>query len=327
MKPVFHAMVAMMILLTGCAGHHVSQGVQVNNPHIEKARRLNRSGVVMLGQQHPVRASSFFGEAIKAATLADNAHWVALSWYNLGRARATENDKNTENDKDGARHAYQKAMAVAEAAGDAVNVMRARLALALLDDDVQDMDGLMAVDKTFPVDVQLAAGQLAAEYDLTIVSEQAFERVLVLSGKDRAGLLYAARAHLGLAGLAMATDAVVAARQTKSALVLLHKIGAPRLMKQALQLAAKLEPDAQKKQSLMQRVDDISYAMEPLAKVASGDFRPRAGVISSWNSSWIPSWNFGKWNHHSSHSNSKSHSKRDCNSSTQTFASGSMEKN
>jgi len=58
---------------------------------------------------------------------------------------------------------------------------------------------------------------------------------------------------------------------------------------------------------------------EALAKVVSGDFRPYSGVISSWNSSW----NFGKWNHHSPHSNSKSYSKWDCNSSPQTFASGS----
>jgi len=61
----------------------------------------------------------------------------------------------------------------------------------------------------------------------------------------------------------------------------------------------------------------LTYPNEPLAKVVSGDFRPHSGAILSWN--------FGKWNHHSPHSNSKSHSKWDCNSSTQTFASGSKE--
>jgi len=62
------------------------------------------------------------------------------------------------------------------------------------------------------------------------------------------------------------------------------------------------------------RIASNSIDIEPLAKVVSGDFRPHCGAILSWN--------FGKWNHHSPHSNSKSHSKWD--SSTQTFVSGSI---
>jgi len=38
--------------------------------------------------------------------------------------------------------------------------------------------------------------------------------------------------------------------------------------------------------------------MEPLVKVMSGDLLPHSGAILSCN--------FGKWNHHSPHSNSKS---------------------
>ncbi len=58
-------------------------------------------------------------------------------------------------------------------------------------------------------------------------------------------------------------------------------------------------------------------AKEPLAKVVSSDLRPRSGMFSIWN--------FGEWNHHAPHSRPKTHSKWDCNSSTQTFASGSKE--
>ncbi|MDX8390403.1 MAG: hypothetical protein R8M38_07920 [Mariprofundaceae bacterium] len=47
----------------------------------------------------------------------------------------------------------------------------------------------------------------------------------------------------------------------------------------------------------------------------SGDWLPLSGAFLSWN--------FGTWNHHGSHSSLKMHSKWDCHSSTQRFASGS----
>ncbi|MDX8389978.1 MAG: hypothetical protein R8M38_05750 [Mariprofundaceae bacterium] len=50
----------------------------------------------------------------------------------------------------------------------------------------------------------------------------------------------------------------------------------------------------------------------------SGDWLPHSGVFLGWN--------FGTWNHHGSHSSLKMHSKWDCHSSTQRFASGSMVK-
>jgi len=254
---VFRVLIVALLLMTGCAGHHVQQDVRIRNPYIEKAMRLNNTGVMMLAKQHPVRADRMFGEAVKAAALADNAHWMALSWYNFGRAQATLNDK------DGARQAYIKAAQLAANVGDTVNSMRARLALALLGGGMPDVQVLVVIDKAFPIDVQLAAGQLAAKYRLRNNSRQAFERVLLLAGQDRAGLLYAARAQLGLAGLDIAADdAVAAAKQTKNALALLHQAGAPELLKQALQLAASLEPDVQKKQQLIQRVDNISHAMQ-----------------------------------------------------------------
>ncbi|MDX8390904.1 MAG: hypothetical protein R8M38_10500 [Mariprofundaceae bacterium] len=47
----------------------------------------------------------------------------------------------------------------------------------------------------------------------------------------------------------------------------------------------------------------------------SGDWLPHSGAFLGWN--------FGTWNHHGSHSSLKMHSKWDCHSSTQIFASGS----
>ncbi len=54
---------------------------------------------------------------------------------------------------------------------------------------------------------------------------------------------------------------------------------------------------------------------EPLAKLVSGDRLPYFGPF--------PRWNFGPWNHHAPHSIPKMDSKRDCRSSTQSFARGS----
>ncbi|MDX8390022.1 MAG: hypothetical protein R8M38_05970 [Mariprofundaceae bacterium] len=48
----------------------------------------------------------------------------------------------------------------------------------------------------------------------------------------------------------------------------------------------------------------------------SGDWLPHSGAFLGWN--------FGIWNHHGSHSSLKMHSKWDCHSSTQRFASGSL---
>ncbi len=57
-------------------------------------------------------------------------------------------------------------------------------------------------------------------------------------------------------------------------------------------------------------------SIEPLAKLVSGDWLPHFGPF--------PSWNFAPWNNHAAHSSPKMDSKRDCHSSTQSFARGSL---
>jgi len=63
----------------------------------------------------------------------------------------------------------------------------------------------------------------------------------------------------------------------------------------------------------------VRRPMEPLAKLISGDQRPRFGPF--------PNWNFGSWHHHAPHFIPKMVSKRDCCSSTQSSASNSKEMN
>jgi len=250
-----------LLLATGCAGHQTPQKAEVRNPYVEKAELLNKNGVFALQQQHPARASKLFSSALQAATLADDAHWMALSGYNLGRAQAAAGDKAA------AQRAYQTAIKQAEASGDSVNLMRVRLALALLDGKFGDGVALQAVADTFPIDIHLAAGQLAALQDRQDVARHAYARVLALAGADRAGLLYAARAHLGLAGLARKSgDIFLAQNEVTTALGLLHRAGAPLLTAKALRFAAGLEKDSLRRRELLQRARDISRALNEARK-------------------------------------------------------------
>jgi len=247
----------LMLLAAGCAGHQTPQKVEVRNPYIEKATLLNKNGVAALQQRHPARASRLFNAALQAATLADDAHWMALSGYNLGRALAAAGDKAA------AQLAYQMAIKQAEASGDSVNLMRVRLALALLGGEIADSLPVQSVADDFPIDIQLAAGQLAGLRNQQDMARHAYARVLALAGEDRAGLLYAARAHLGLAGLArQAGDMQIAQAQVTTALALLHRAGAPLLTAKALRFAAKLEKDPSRRRVLLQRAEDISRALD-----------------------------------------------------------------
>jgi len=62
--------------------------------------------------------------------------------------------------------------------------------------------------------------------------------------------------------------------------------------------------------------DEWQQAIEPLAKVVSGNLRPHFDVF--------PGYIFELWKHHTSQSSLKTHSKWDCILSTQTFASSSV---
>ncbi|MDQ6986995.1 MAG: hypothetical protein Q9M25_04235 [Mariprofundaceae bacterium] len=256
------AVVAILLLLaTGCAGHHAPQKAEVRNPYIEKAELLNKNGVFALRQRHPARASRLFSAALQAATLADDAHWMALSGYNLGRAQAAAGDKAA------AQLAYQMAIKQAEASADPVNLMRARLALALLGGEFGDGVALQSVAADFPIDIHLAAGQLAALRDRQDMAQHAYARVLALAGEDRAGLLYAARARLGLAGLARKSgDIYLAQSEVRTVLSLLHRAGAPLLTATALRFAAGLEKDSPRRRVLLQRAEDISRVLNETRK-------------------------------------------------------------
>jgi tetratricopeptide (TPR) repeat protein len=252
--------------MAACVKHQEPIPPQVTNPYQARAEGLARSGVAALDRGQWKTAQTMFAKSLQAATLADDGRMIALAWYNLGRARAGGGDLP------GARAAYQQSRRQAEKVQDAVNRQRAALALALLEHgmpregqgDVQE-DALLVVPASFPVDVHLAAARLAWLRGKSDLARKAYSRVLAMAGPGRYGRIYAARAHLGLARLIAAEsgqDAITAARRhLDQAIELIHRAGEPRLMLQALQLAADMEPDPALRQAWQQRAAAVRKAL------------------------------------------------------------------
>jgi len=269
-----------LLLLAACAHRSEAPSVQVNNPWQKKAESLARSGLGAMDRGQWSVAGMMFERSLQAATLASDDQLIALGWYNLGRARASAGNIAS------ARHAYLQAVRQADAAGDAVNSRRAGLALAMLNqampggENQPHVDALLDVPAAFPVDIHLAAARLAMLRGQAGAAREFYARVLGMAGKDRAGLLYAARAHLGLAELesqavsrqTVAPQAV--SRQTDSqsgnaaawlhlnrAMDLLGRAGQPRLMLQAVNLAADLETDTRSRLAWQQRAEALRSAL------------------------------------------------------------------
>ena len=255
-----------LLLMVACVKHHEPMPEQVTNPYQARAEGLARSGVAALGREQWKTARMMFAKSLQAATLADDGRMIALAWYNLGRARAGGGDVQ------GARLAYQQSRQQAEKAQDAVNQQRAALALALLEHGMPSdgkgggqEDALLVVPASFPVDVHLAAARLAWLRGKFELARKAYSQVLAMAGPDRYGRIYAARAHLGLARLMAAEsgqDAATAAhRHLDQAIKLIHRAGEPRLMLQALQLAADMETDPALRQLWQQRAAAVRKAL------------------------------------------------------------------
>jgi len=265
-----------LLLLAACAHRVDAPQQQVNNPWQKQAESLARTGLGAMDREQWSVAGMMFEKSLQAATLANDDQLIALGWYNLGRARASAGHTST------ARHAYLQAVRQADAAGDAVNSRRAGLALAMLNQSTQHGEGLphaddlLEVPADFPVDVHLAAARLAMLRGEAGVARQAYDRVLGMAGKDRSGLLYAARAHLGMAELEYQLVSRQADAQGGSsaawlhlnkAMQLLNRAGQPRLMLQAVNLAAVLETDAARRLAWQQRAEALRSALQ----AASGD--------------------------------------------------------
>ena len=257
-----------LLLMTACAAKHELPQTQVTNPYQARAEGLARAGVHALDREQWNRAKMLFEKSLQAATLADDQRLMSLAWYNLGRAQVVRGDAKA------ARTAFQQAIRQADAIQERVSMKRAGLALALLDEqDSSQAKGLPSADllrvpDAFPIDVHLAAARLAEIRHQFELAQHAYGRVLEMAGQDRSGLTYAARAHLGLVGLARsqaAPDGVVkdsAWMHLNQAISLLRRAGGPRLMLQGLNMAAEMEADPIRRQQWQQRAAAVQQALQ-----------------------------------------------------------------
>jgi len=257
-----------LLLMTACAAKHELPQTQVTNPYQTRAEGLARAGVHALDREQWVRAQMLFEKSLQAATLADDQRLMSLALYNLGRAQAVRGDAKA------ARTAFQQAIQQADVIQDRVSMKRAGLALALLDErdlSVPKNSGngeLLRVPDSFPIDVHLAAARLAEIRHQSELAQHAYGRVLEMAGQDRSGLIYAARAHLGLVELARSEagpgEAVKGSawKHLNQAISLLRHAGGPRLMLQALNLAAEMESEPVRRQQWQQRAAAVRQALQ-----------------------------------------------------------------
>lgn len=255
------ASVLLLMLLAACVAHRETVHESIPNPWRSKAEDLTRAGVHALERGQWKSAQRRFEQSLQAATLTDDEQLMSLDWYNLGQAHVAGGDLQA------ARTAYRRAVQLAEDAQDAVGRRRAVLALALLDagaaarnntEEASADDALLKVPDSFPVDIHLAAARLANLRHRPDLARSAYEKVLNMAGKDRSSMLYAARAQLGLAELALANHATSKARKHIGiALNLLRRAGKPQLMLRALDMAAKIETDPTRRQQWLKRANAV----------------------------------------------------------------------
>jgi len=246
-------------LLAACGGgprNTVDEAVR--NPYVKRAKTLTDAGVSAMQRERWDYARNVFERALKAAQLTDDPRLVAKEWYNLGTAHAALGRYQK------ALRDFSEAQAVAERANDPVITIRARLARALLPGQINDWQPDVFTTK-YPVDVHLAAARLAQKQARQDVAKQEYNFVLKKSGNSRLGLLYRAKAHLGMALLAREGQDMESAKQeVEEALGLLREVGSPRLIAHALLFYGKLELAADDRRGSLQRALVIYQTLEDI---------------------------------------------------------------
>jgi len=250
--------ILVLLLLAGCGGS--SGKVAVDNPYTEKMKELSRNGVAAMQKERWAIAEKSFDRALQAAQLSNEPALIARAWYNLGMLHVSSGAlKRGES-------ALEKAMAVAKQHELVVSQMRSRVALALLHQKRGEKAWQPeSLPSSMPIDLHLSAARLAQLQKRYGVAHQEYGFVLRTGGDDRAGMLYRAEAHMGLALIAEEQgDQEAAKNEAASVLTMSRKIGAPRLAAHALFLTAALTRDEAKKLDSLEDALAIYRALNDL---------------------------------------------------------------
>ncbi|OIO67597.1 MAG: hypothetical protein AUJ57_10915 [Zetaproteobacteria bacterium CG1_02_53_45] len=252
-------------LLGACGGSHKLS--EPENPYRIQASNHIHNGLTAIQYERWQSAERSFERALTSAQLADDLRLVCQSWYNLAIVRSAQ--RNTE----GAITAYLHATELAELRHDTLMQMRARLALALLQQrearlpdtfKLHQLPANLFQTGSWPADIHLQAARLAQLLQQKSLAQQAYLAVTANKGSDRNLLKMKAEAHMGFALLARSDNSeTLAWSEAELTLELCRKIGAPRLTAHALLLQGQLAvgTDSERKQRL-ERALDIYTALK-----------------------------------------------------------------
>jgi tetratricopeptide (TPR) repeat protein len=219
MKRLACLMVAGM--LCACTGGN--RHTEVENPYIEKSRHFTQAGMTAMQRERWAYAQISFERALASLQLTDDQSLIAQAWYNLGMARKF----NGETER--AQTALQTAWETANQQHDTLTALRARLALALLQERPEWFPSSLRAN--LPADIHLSAARLAQKQRRLETAREEYLLALKRSDASRQGLTYKGQAYLGLGLLALEkSDAETARHNMQRALALFRQVGSPKLI-------------------------------------------------------------------------------------------------
>lgn len=239
-------------MLCACAGGN--RHAEIENPYIEKSRHFTQAGVAAMQRERWTYAQTAFARALAALQLTDDQGLIAQAWYNLGMARRFSGESES------AKAAFRTAWETADREHDTLTALRARLALALLQEGPDWRPG--ALPPKLPADIHLSAARLAQKQQRLETARGEFRLALKRSDASRQGLTYKGQARLGLGLLAMERgDVETARRNMQQALALFRQVGSPRLIAYTLLRLATLDTTDSARTENIHRALTIYQAM------------------------------------------------------------------
>lgn len=262
MMRILHLLLLMSlgVFVTACgAGHKASEPI-VENLYVQHMKDFTHVGVEAMHQERWASAEHAFERALQMAKLANEPVKVTSAWYNLSMAYKAGKQA------DKAEGALQKVFYLAKTHSFSAYKNRAEIQLALLQvGQGKAVKSTQPLASHLPADVYLMAAKLAYLQHHVEQAEQAYVKVIEISGKNRSGLLLQAKATMGLSLLAKdKNEDVMAKEQALKVLKLCKQVGAPRLSADASLLLAGLahEVSIQEQLDYAERARDIYLILQ-----------------------------------------------------------------
>jgi len=257
---VLFLFMSLSVFVVACGGGHKASEPIVKNLYMQHMEDFTHVGVEAMHQERWASAEHAFERALQMAKLANDPVKVTSAWYNLSMAYKAGKQAGK------AEAALQKVFHLAKTHSFSAYKSRAELQLALLlIEQGKTVKSKPTLAFNSPADVYLMAAKLAYLQHRVGQAEQAYVKVIEISGGNRSGLLLQANATMGLGLLAKGKNQdVVAKEQALKVLKLCKQVGAPRLSADASLLLAGLahEVSIQERLDYAERARDIYFILQ-----------------------------------------------------------------